>query len=71
MSSSRESIFECVLAADRREYRLHVRAWSATEAEERFRASLGESGVRDVGSLRIRDIRRVHVLLRHGARVVD
>jgi hypothetical protein len=53
--ASRESFFECIFNPDRNEYRFHVRAWNAKEAEEHIRASLRDNGVRDSGTLLIRD----------------
>ena len=61
-SSPREDIFECVFAPDRNEYRFHVRAWSAEQAEAHFRASLRENGVREPGTLLIRNRKGVEVL---------
>ena len=58
----REKFFECVFAPDRNEYRFHVRAWSAEQAEAHFRASLRENGVREPGTLLIRDRKGVEVL---------
>jgi len=52
---TRERFFECVFAQDGNEYRFHVRAWSATEAEAHIRASLHDNGVRDAGILVVRD----------------
>jgi hypothetical protein len=60
--STRERFFECVLSQDREEYRFHVRAWSARDAEEEARASLRESGVREPGMLRIRDPKGVELV---------
>jgi hypothetical protein len=57
MSTRRERSFECVFAHDRNEYRFHVRAWNAQEAEEQLRASLHDNGVRDAGTLSILDRR--------------
>jgi hypothetical protein len=62
MSVHRENSFECVFAQDRNEYRFHVRAWNAQEAEAQFRASLLDNGVRDGGTLSIRDRRGAEVL---------
>jgi hypothetical protein len=62
MSLHREKSYECVFAQDRNEYRFHVRAWNAQEAEEHFRASLHDNGVRDGGTLSIRDRRGAEVL---------
>jgi len=59
---SREKFFECVFAPDRNEYRFHVRAWSAEQAEAHFRASLRENGVREPGTLLIRNRKGVEVL---------
>jgi len=59
---SREKFFECVFAPDRNEYRFHVRAWSAEQAEEHFRASLRDNGVREPGTLLIRNRKGVEVL---------
>lgn len=58
----REKFFECVFAPDRNEYRFHVRAWSAEQAEEHFRASLRDNGVREPGTLLIRNRKGVEVL---------
>ena len=58
----REKFFECVFAPDRNEYRFHVRALSAGQAEEQFRASLRDNGVREPGTLLIRDRKGVEVL---------
>ena len=61
-TSTREDFFECVFAPDRNEYRFHVRAWSAEQAEVHFRASLRENGVREPGTLLIRNRKGVEVL---------
>ena len=53
----RERFFVCVFEQDRNEYRFHVRAWTAEEAEAHLRASLREDGVRDPGSIVVRDER--------------
>ena len=50
------------VAPDRNEYRFHVRAWSAEQAEAHFRASLRENGVREPGTLLIRNRKGVEVL---------
>jgi hypothetical protein len=63
--ASRESFFECIFNPDGNEYRFHVRAWNAKEAEEHIRASLRDNGVRDSGTLLIRD-RKGAELLRTG-----
>jgi hypothetical protein len=60
--SSRERFFECVLDQDTDEYRLHVRAWNAKDAEAEARASLKSSGVPDQGTLRIRDPKGVELV---------
>jgi hypothetical protein len=60
--SSREKFFECIFAADGNEYRFHVRAWDAKEAEEHIRASLRENGVSEAGTLHVRDRKGVEVL---------
>ncbi len=60
--SSRERFFECVLNQDTDEYRLHVRAWNAKDAEEEARVSLHNSGVPDRGTLHIRDQKGVEIL---------
>jgi hypothetical protein len=59
---SRENFYECVFAPERNEYRFLVRAWNAKEAEEHFRSSLRENGVREAGTLLIRDRKGVEVL---------
>lgn len=58
---ARESFWECVFNPDGNEYRFHVRAWSAEEAEEHLRASLRENGVREAGAILVRDRRGVDV----------
>jgi hypothetical protein len=50
---SRERFFECIFTQDKNEYRFHVRAWNAREAEEEMRASLRENGVREPGTLHV------------------
>jgi hypothetical protein len=62
MISHREKSFECVFARDRNEYRFHVRAWNAQEAEERLRASLRDNGVLEAGTLSILDRKGAEVL---------
>ena len=62
MSSHRENSYECIFAQDRNEYHFHVRAWNAKEAEEHFRASLHDNGVRDDGTMSIRDRKGAEVL---------
>lgn len=62
MSSHRERSFECVFAQDRNEYRFHMRAWNAKEAEEYLRASLRDNGVMEAGTLSIRDRKGAEVL---------
>jgi hypothetical protein len=60
--SSRERFFECVLSQDTDEYRLHVRAWNARDAEAEARVSLRSSGVPDQGTLHIRDPKGVELV---------
>jgi len=60
--ASRESFFECIFNPDGNEYRFHVRAWNAKEAEEHIRASLRDNGVRDSGPLLIRDRKGAEIL---------
>lgn len=50
---SRERFFECVLTQERNEYRFHVRAWNAREAEQEVVASLRENGVTEPGTLHV------------------
>jgi hypothetical protein len=52
---TRERFFECIFTQDGNDYRFHVRAWSATEAEAHIRTSLHDNGVRDPGTLVVRD----------------
>ncbi len=59
----RERFFECACAHDRNEYRCHIRAWTPEEASEHLRLALREDGVRDVGTLLVRD-RRAAVVVR-------
>jgi hypothetical protein len=60
--ASRESFFECIFNPDGNEYRFHVRAWNAKEAEEHIRASLRYNGVRDSGTLLVRDRKGAEIL---------
>jgi hypothetical protein len=62
MHPHHETSYECLFAVDRDEYRLHVRAWDVGEAEESFRISLRQNGVRGPGTLSIRDRKGVEVL---------
>ena len=62
MQPHHESFFDCLFVQDREEYRFHVRAWNAGEAEESFRISLHQNGVRGPGSLSIQDRKGVEVL---------
>jgi hypothetical protein len=63
--ATREAFFECIFSPDGNEYRFHVRAWNAKEAEETIKTSLRDNGVREAGTLLIRD-RRGSELLRSG-----
>jgi hypothetical protein len=63
--AKRESFFECIFSPDGNEYRFHVRAWNAREAEEHIKASLRDNGVREAGTLLILD-RKGAELLRSG-----
>jgi hypothetical protein len=60
--ATRESFFECIFNPDGNEYRFHVRAWTAREAEEHIKASLRGNGVRENGSLLIRDRKGAELL---------
>jgi hypothetical protein len=62
MQPHHESSFECLFVQDREEYRFHVRAWNAGEAEESFRISLRQSGVWGPGRLSIQDPKGTEVL---------
>jgi hypothetical protein len=62
MQPHHESFFECLFVQDREEYRFHVRAWNAGEAEESFRISLRQSGVSGPGRLSIQDPKGAEVL---------
>ncbi|HTP30076.1 MAG TPA: hypothetical protein VMK12_31020 [Anaeromyxobacteraceae bacterium] len=52
---TRERFFECIFSSDRNEYRFHVRAWDAAEAEAHLRASLRANGLRELGAILVRD----------------
>jgi hypothetical protein len=60
--ATRESFFECIFNPDGNEYRFHVRAWNAREAEETIKASLRDNGVRENGALLIRDRKGAELL---------
>jgi hypothetical protein len=62
---SRESFYECIFNPDGNEYRFHVRAGNARDAEKHIRNSLRGNGVRERGTLLIRD-RKGAELLRSG-----
>jgi hypothetical protein len=40
-----DRFYECVFAADRNEYRFHLRAWTPEEAAYHFDAELRENGL--------------------------
>lgn len=52
---NRDPYFECVLVADRNEYRFHFRSPSAQEAERHLRDELREWGVDVSGEVRVLD----------------
>lgn len=52
-----ERFFECILVADRNEYRFHFRAWTPDEAEFHLRRELESWGVALPGELRVVDAR--------------
>ena len=60
--ASREQFFECIFSPDGNEYRFHVRAWNAQEAEEQIKNSLRDNGVRENGTLLIRDPKGTEIL---------
>jgi len=60
--ASRERFFECIFNPDGNEYRFHVRAWNAAEAEAHIQSSLRDNGVRENGALVIRDRKGAEVL---------
>jgi hypothetical protein len=62
LATKRERFFECVFAAERNEYRFHLRAWTPEEAAEHLRAELGANGLAVRGELRVVD-RRGRVLV--------
>ena len=51
----RERFYECTFVQERNEYRFHVRAWSPEDAAEHLRAALRDDGVREAGTLLVRD----------------
>jgi hypothetical protein len=59
--ATRENFFECIFNPDGNEYRFHVRAWNAQEAEEHIKVSLRDNGVRDSGTLLIRDLKGAEI----------
>lgn len=62
---TREIFYECIFNPDGNEYRFHVRAGNARDAEAHIRTSLRDNGVRQPGTLLIRD-RKGAELLRSG-----
>jgi hypothetical protein len=57
LAAKREQFFECVFAADRSEYRFHLRAWTPEEAAQHLVSELGEYGVEVAGEVRVVDPR--------------
>jgi hypothetical protein len=55
--SLREPFFECVFVSGRNEYRFHVRAWTAEEAECHLREALQSHGLVARGEVRVQDAR--------------
>ena len=51
--TKRERFFECVFAADRSEYRFHLRAWTPEEAAYHLDAELRENGFAIPGELHV------------------
>jgi hypothetical protein len=60
--TKRERFFVCVFAADRSEYRFHLRAWTPEEAAYHLDAELRENGFAIPGQIRILDPRGKTVL---------
>ena len=63
--SSRGTFYECIFSPDGNEYRFHVRATGPRDAEANIRTSLRDNGVREPGTLLIRD-RKGAELIRSG-----
>ncbi len=64
----REKFFECMLVADRNEYRFHFRAWDAAGAERCLREMLEHNRVNACGELRVLDARgRILLASEYGA----
>jgi hypothetical protein len=63
--SSRGTFYECIFSPDGNEYRFHVRAVDPLDAEAHIRTSLRDNGVREAGTLLIRD-RKGAELVRSG-----
>ncbi len=53
--TSREPFYECMFVSERNEYRFHVRAWTADEAEAHLRSALESSGLTAEGEPRVLD----------------
>ncbi len=51
----REPFFECVFVSEQNEYRFHLRAWTAADAEQVLADELRANGVTSRGELRILD----------------
>jgi hypothetical protein len=51
MATEREAFFECSFSGAHDHLTTLVRAWTADEAEDRFREILLEEGVREQGSI--------------------
>ena len=63
--SPRGTFYECIFSPDGNEYRFHVRATDPRDAEAHIRTSLRDNGVREAGTLLIRD-RKGAELIRSG-----
>lgn len=50
-----ETFFECAFVVERKEYRFHVRAWSAAGAGQLLKDGLQEIGINESGELRVLD----------------
>ena len=55
--AKREAFYECVLSAERNEYRFHFRAWSAEAAAVALGAELHAYGFTAPGTIEVRDAR--------------
>ncbi len=67
MATTRESFFQCSFRSAHDHRTAHVRAWTASEAELRFREALAEDGVDEPGTIEVAGAGERQVTRRRGS----